>query len=200
LWIALLLIHLGLKPLLLPAWAWAMQLFATAIEHADHSIPATPEIAQRTVIVVNAPFDLLLSYIQIGRAVRGEPRPEHLYWLATASSELTLESLDEHSLRVRPEHGFLYSPPERHYRADSSALARGARVALSEMTVRVSAVNADQRPAAADFEFREPLRSARYLLLRYEHGWLVPFTPPPVGQRVRLPRESFFGSLSSQAF
>lgn len=199
LWIALLLVHLGLKPLLLPGWAWAMHLFGTAIERVDRCIPATPEIAQRSVVVVNAPFDLLLSYIQIGREVRGETRPAHLYWLATASSELTLESLDAHSLRIRPEHGFLYSPPERHYHGDPSTLARGASIELSEITVRVRDVSADQRPATADFEFREPLRSARYLLLRYDRGRLVPFTPPPIGQSVQLPRESFFGSLLQSA-
>jgi hypothetical protein len=173
----------------------AMNVLGSAIDRIDRDIPATPDITSRTVIVVNAPFDTMLSYLQVAREARGTPRPAHLYWLASASSRLALETLDERTLRVRPARGFLLMPIERHYRSDPRALAVGASVSLSEMTVRVLAVTPDGRPAAADFRFREPLSSPSYLLRRWERGRLLPFVPPSRGQIVHLPREDFFRTL-----
>jgi hypothetical protein len=173
----------------------AMSVLGSAIDRIDRDIPATSDITSRTVIVVNAPFDTMLSYLQVAREARGTPRPAHLYWLASASSTLAVETLDEHTLRVRPARGFLLMPIERHYRGDSSGLGLGATVSLREMTVRVSAVTRDGRPAAADFHFREPLSSPSYVLRRWERGHLLPFVPPPRGQVVHLPREDFFRIL-----
>ena len=108
------------------------------------------------MIVLNAPVDLLVSYLQVAREARGVPRPAQFYWLATASSELRIERVDDRTLRVQPAKGFLLTAPERHYRADPRALQPGTEVALSQMTVRVTAQTADGRPARG----RVPLRGA----------------------------------------
>lgn len=192
---ALVLVHLVAAPLALPLRAAAMDLLDETLSRADRGVPESQELAAQTVVVLNAPFDVMISYLQVAREARGAHRPSHLYWLATASSELLIERVDARTLRVRPARGFLYSAPERHYRGDPEALGLGARVALSEMTVRVSEVTPDGRPAAAEFEFREPLASPRYRFMRWADGALEPAALPAAGERVILPRADFFGTL-----
>jgi hypothetical protein len=197
---ALVLLHAVVAPALLPVWASAMRVLGSAVARADEGIPRSPDIRARTVVVVNAPFDALLSYLQVGRQATGAPRPEHLYWLATASSELSVQALDARTLRIRPARGFLLTEPERHYRGDASNLRSGTTVDLSQMRVRVLDVTKDARPAAAEFRFAEPLSSPRYVLLRYDHGRLVHWQPPAVGQTTVMPREDFLATMLSEAF
>jgi hypothetical protein len=192
-------LHFAIAPVMLPLRALSMSTMRTAIAGADRGIPSTPEIRDQTVIVVNAPFDLMLSYLQMARQARGEPRPRHLYWLADASSELTLQTRDDSTLRVRPARGFLLTPTERHYRADPTTLTAGTRIALSEMTIEILAQTPDRRPAAVDFHFAAPLRDARYRFLRWDNGRLVPFTPPPPGGSTRLLPEGFYPVMFKQA-
>ncbi|MFI5308575.1 MAG: hypothetical protein ACHQ53_14545, partial [Polyangiales bacterium] len=197
--LVIVLLHAVISPVVLLVYASSTRVLSGAIARAQRGIPRGPEIRGRTVVVVNAPFDVLLSYVQVEREVERVPRPEHLYWLATASSELTLTTVDASSVRVRPARGFLLTAPERHYRGDPAALSTGASVSLSQMRVRVLETTADGRPAAAEFAFSEPLASPRYLFLRYDHGELVPFELPPPGSSARFPREDFFATLTEQA-
>ncbi len=197
---ALLLLHGVVAPLSLPAQASALRLLSAAIARVDRDIPRAPSIAARTVIVVNAPFDVMLSYLQVAREAEGVPRPQHLYWLATASSPLSLQRVDARTLRIRAARGFLLTEPERHYRGDPRGLPVGSEVALSQMRVKILAVTPDGRPAAAEFRFREPLGSPRYLLRRYSHGRLLPLPPLAAGQSLSLPREDFLATLLAQAF
>lgn len=196
---AIVLVHFVASPLELPVRALGTGLVAAAIDRVDRDLPSTPELAEQSVIVLNAPFDVMVSYLQVGRQARGVPRPRHLHWLATASSPLRIEVRDAHTLRVQPELGFLSSSPERHYRGDPRALPKGARVELSAFTAEVVSATADGRPAVVDFRFREPLRSARYRFVRYADGRLSPWTVPEPGATLSLPREDYFATLLGEA-
>jgi hypothetical protein len=197
--VGLVALHLVLAPLMLPPRAGALEVIGAALARADRGVPADPAIEGRTVVVLNAPFDVMLSLLQPAREAAGVPRPAHLYWLATASSQLAIERVGARSLRVRPERGFLYSSLERHYRGDPRGLQVGATRALSEMTVRVVEVTADGRPQAAEFRFREPLESPRYRFLSFADGELVPAALPALGARTTLPREDFFAVVLDEA-
>jgi hypothetical protein len=192
-------LHLILAPLMLPLRAGVPELTAAALARAERGVPVADAIEGQTVVVLNAPFDIMVSYLQPAREARGVPRPAHLHWLATASSPLTIERVDERTLRVRPERGFLYSSAERHYRGDPRALKVGASVTLSEMTVRVVEVTADGRPQAAEFRFRDQLESGRYRFVRFLDGELVPARLPERGGRVSFPREDFFAVMLHEA-
>jgi hypothetical protein len=171
---------------------------SSLIERVDAGVPSTASVAEQTVVIVNAPFDVAVSYLQVARAADGRPRPKHLHWLATASSELRVQTLDRHTLRIAPARGFLLTPSERHYRGDPSTLRKGARVELSELTVHVTQVTTDGRPAVIEARLREPLDSPRLLLRAYRHGRLEPFVPPAPGQSVTFPREDYIATLARQ--
>jgi hypothetical protein len=197
---ALALVHGPVSMASLPVRAGQLVVMDAAIARADAGISREDGVRERDVVVINPPFDVLVSYIQIERIAAGEPHPAHLNWLAVASSELAITRTDEHTLRIAPEHGFLKTAPERHYRGDPTGLPRGSEVELSAFTATVVESTADGRPAVVDFRFREPLGGqGRLTLLKVEHGSLVPFDPPAVGQRAVLPKADFFVTLLAEA-
>jgi hypothetical protein len=196
---ALVLVHLVISPLSLPARALAVGVLGSAIARADRDVPTTPAIAEQSVVVINAPFDVLVSYLQVGREAGGVARPAHLYWLANASSPLRIEVRDSDTLRVRPELGFIATSLERHYRDDPYALRPGTRIELTAFSAEVVSATADGRPAVVDFHFDEPLDSPRLHFLRYQDGRLLPWSAPAPGTAIELPREDYFGTLLGEA-
>jgi hypothetical protein len=188
----LVLAHAVLAPLALPLRTRATALLGEAADRADRSIPAGASISDKTVIVANAPVDVVLSYIQLSRARRGTPRPKHLYWLATASSPFTLERTAASTLRLEKPAGLLASLTERHYRASWLPLARGAEVLLGEMRARVVDTTSDGKPRVVDFEFREPLDSERYVFLQWTGKALAPLELPGRAERRHFGTEDLF--------
>jgi hypothetical protein len=183
----------------LPVRASGMRVLGAAIAYADTGIARDASVRDRDVVIINAPFDVLVSYLQVGRIASGVPHPRHLNWLASASSPLSVTRIDEHTLRIAPERGFLYSAPEQHYRGNTSALPAGSRVELSAFTATVVSSTSDGRPAAVDFRFHNALGGDSALqTLQFQDGALVRFEAPGVGASVVLPEADFFQTLAAQ--
>jgi hypothetical protein len=183
------LLHVVLAPVLLPLRAGQMQLLGDLLDRANASI-SRADLQDRTVVLLGPPADVFASYISPARAWNEQPRPRHLYWLASASSAIEVRRPDADRLSVRPAEGFLFAPLEQHYRGAVRSLRAGSEVALSRMTARVTSVTADGRPQAVDFTFREPLESDAYVFLRWHEGRFVPSTLP-IGDNVTLPAQDF---------
>jgi hypothetical protein len=192
------LVHLVLAPLLLPARAYGMAPLAAAAARYDSALPVEPAVRGKTVIVVNAPVTIMLSYLQVSRAARGVPRPAHLYVLASSSSALRVTRSGARSLRVSLEQGFMYRPEESHYRADADALAREGSVELVAMRAKLLELTPDGRPKTVEFSFDESLENGRYLLRAYRGGRLVPWQPPPLGRTEQFPPEEFFNLVAAE--
>ncbi len=190
-------VHLLLAPALLPVRAHSMELLGGVVERAERSIPATADIRDKSIIIVNAPFDIMASYVQVMRESEGHNRPRHLYWLATASSPLRLTRTDARTLRIEPREGFLRTPLELHYRGDPGALGRGTVVDMPGMRTTVEEVTRDGRPRAVSFAFDRALESPRYLFLVWNDGAYRPCELPAIGEIVRLPREDFYRTVVS---
>jgi hypothetical protein len=188
-------IHLVQAPLLLPLRVATVGALGDALARADAAIPAGPDVREQTVVVVNAPIDVLLSYAQVARARRGQPRPRHLYWLATASSPLAVTRTSPTTLSARLEAGWLYTAPERHYRAPWLALALNQTVSLGELTATVRELTDDGRPARVEFRLDDALESKRYVFLYYDGKTLSPWRLPAIGEGRRFPAEGLFTLL-----
>lgn len=197
---ALVAVHLVLAPVLLPIRAYSMNLLGRVIDRADQSIPRSRAIRDRTVIIVNTPFDVMSSYIQVMRESRRQPRPRHLYWLSTASSPVKIARVAFQTLEITPREGFVYTPLERHYRGNPGALVKGSVVALSEMSVRITETTRDGRPRSARFTFASPLDCQRYLFLAWSEGKYIRFIIPDLGEQVTLPGAGFFDVVFSSIF
>ena len=182
-------------PLMLPFRAHSMEAVGRLADFAADAVQVVPGGPKQTVVVVNSPANVLTSYLALTLATRGVPVPEHVRWLAPASSELTLTRLSERVLRVRPARGFFTQWTDRLYRSRQNPLRTGERIELSDMTVTIGSLTASGMPAEADFEFRNPLEAHGYLWLRWDGERCSPSAPPRVGESVIFPAADFVKML-----
>jgi hypothetical protein len=193
------LVHLGLSPAVLPARAMQMQLLGGTLDRATAALDGVPNLAERTVVVLNAPLDIFATYVQAERAFERRPRSGHFYPLSSAATELRVTRSGPAELTLEREHGFLYTPLEQHYRNAVTSLPTGSRVELARMVAEVSATTADGRPARVRFRFPVPLESSSLLFLYWKDDRYLPFEPPGLGSSVTLPAEDIGRILSSSA-
>ena len=183
-------IHVVASPIVLPLRAFALEPVASAIDRLDRGIPSTLDVRDKIVVIVNAPYTVMASYLQVARATRGKERPAQLIMLASSSSELTVTRAGSKRLRVELSEGFLNRLEETQYRADK--LAGTDEVALRGIDITVQSRTGDGRPKVVEYTFASPLESRRYLLRAYRDGHLVPWSPPATGASERFPRQEFF--------
>jgi hypothetical protein len=162
---SLLAVHAVLAPLLLPLRAHQMQELGAATDRAFADLEAIADLEQKTLIVLGAPADFFVSYLQAERAARGLPRPEHVYWIGNPEAKLALRVVDDRTLSMEREGGFFVAPPEALYRKPSAALPLNARVSLPELTATVSDVTPSGMPSRLELSFDEPLTDGRFVFL-----------------------------------
>lgn len=192
---AIVFIHLVFSPLALPGQCWTVAGVRALLERADRAVPTSPEIKNRTVIYVNPPQDTFAVYSPVMRAVHGIARPRTQRWLATVMTEIAVRRIDERTLDVQPNAGFLREKNEQLLRGRQHDFEVNDRVFLSGLTVEIRALTGDGRPARARFVFDHPLEAREYLWLVWRDDGYVPFTPPAIGASVTIPALDFVSVL-----
>lgn len=191
--LALAFVHLVFSPPFLVMRARSMVMVGRVLDRADAGIPSGPDVVDRTVVIAATPSDALAGYVHVMRESRGQPRPHRLYWLATASTAVTFERVDDRTLRVTPDEGFLRHEIDQMVRTPRARrFAAGDRVALTGLTIEVEAITADGRPAVVLAHFDRALDDPALIWRRWEGKTYVPWTPPAVGARETLPKVDFF--------
>jgi hypothetical protein len=154
---------------------------------AHQSVPADAAVTSRTVVLVNPPIDPFVGYFLAYRTVAGEPRPKHLRWFATGVTDLRIQRVDETTLRMRPSAGFLSSFTQMMLRSPNRPIELGQLIALSDVTIEVSALTADGRPAEILVRFAVPLEHPSLQWLQWGKHDYVPFRVPRVGETTVVP-------------
>ena len=162
---ALLLVHGLLAPLLLPWRARQMQQLGAASERAFACLDDIERLERRTLVVLGAPADFFVSYLQAERGARGLPCPEHVYWVANPGATLRVRASDERTLELERDGGFFTTPAEALYRGRRSPLAPGARITLAGLEARIGSVDAKGAPLHVELRFPEPLEDERLVFL-----------------------------------
>lgn len=173
-------VHCILSPFALPVRAAQMQVLGRSFEVATSYLDSVPDLAKRTVVVVSTPFDFYASHIQLERAWKRQPRPLHLYWLASTPSALQVRRLDANTLVMNRQGGFWSTPLERHYRAAKDPLGQGDSIRLSQLTARILSLTRDGRPESLSIQFDQPLESSSYVFVAWTGNRFEPlkFGPP----------------------
>ena len=104
-----------------------------------------------------------------------------------SQSAVAIHRPDARTLLIRPVDGYLGLIYDRLYRNRDYPMSLGERVELTGLTIEVTALTDDGRPAEAAFRFHIPLEDPSLLWLKWEGGSFVSFTPPSVGETVELP-------------
>lgn len=186
--VTLIAVHAVIAPALLTVRSQDIRLYGHMLDYADASISRQPEIRNKTLILLNPPMTPLGLFFPVYREAEGYPLPHRFRYLATGESDLEVERLDAHSLRVRPEGGFLFSASQRVFRSSERPLHAGDSIALSDLRFEVTGVTPDGRPAEVVVRFNQPLDDPSLLWVRWEKNEYVPFELPPLGQSAVLPR------------
>ncbi len=151
-----------------------------------HAIPLTPD-RNRDLIFVNHPIPMEILDLLTARAVDHDPLPRHAQILAPASTAISVSRIDDRSLLVRPDGGFLSSAVSRLGYSGKYFNPSDEAVALPIMRCHVVETTTDGRPAKVLFHFNVPLEDASLQWLYWEDGEFRKFRPPAVGSTIRLP-------------
>jgi hypothetical protein len=190
--VALVLVVHGLGNLFwLPVRSRTTRSFAPVFDRADDSIPAGDDVRQKEVVLVNAPFEPMAWYTSFRREALGRARPQSLRVLASGDSAVTLTRIDERTLEVRPERGFLESVADVTCRSPRHPMPSGTVVSLSDVVIDVTRLTADERPAEVVFHFRASLEDPSFEWLRWDRHGFVPLELPAIGKTLTLAPVSF---------
>jgi hypothetical protein len=149
--------------------------------------PLDESVRRQDVVVVNSPIALCGGYLLMRRDADGLPVPRRVRVLSASWSPVEVTRADTTTLIVRPDWGYLGTPADDLCRDKRHPLALGEKVELTGVTVEVTDLTEDGRPAEATFRFAVPLEDASLRWLFWQEGEFVPFTPPDVGQSLHLP-------------
>jgi hypothetical protein len=188
---ALVVRKLLIGPLLFPIRDRVMAWLGEINDRAADAVPDVSDLAGRSLIVANPPSVDLATFIPLIRATRGLAVPRTVRLFATASSALTLTRTTERELLVRPSIGFLADGPDLVFRSHRYPMRLGEKVELSDMSITITELRPDGKPAAALFAFREPLESPKHLWLAWDQHGCHSFSPPRVGETVTLDKIDF---------
>jgi hypothetical protein len=177
----------------LPSRARSNAFFAKVFERANATVPMDEAVREKTVVLVNPPFEPIAWYMSFERDALDQPRPKHLRVLATGASAVAVTRLDERTLRVVPEKGFLSSAADNMLRSPRRPLPLGVVAEFDDVTIEVSRKTPDDRPAEVLFHFNAPLEDPGFTWLQWGQREYVAFTPPSLGQTVTLPPVDLIG-------
>jgi len=168
-----------------------MLVFAKYPLGSTHTLPSLKVIpgmsaadCDRDLIIVNHPMPLLTTFAW---AVDGEPLPRSLRVLATASSALSVQRLDERSLILCPKSGYFSTTVSQIFCDMEHPLKQGETIELSNVSITVKELTEDGRPAKVLFRFHVALENPSLKWIYWESGKFKQFQPPGIGESVELP-------------
>jgi len=173
--------------------------------------------ASQELVIVNTPDVMALSYIPFNLTHDGVAWPQGIRMLSSSPGDTVVRRTGSHTLVLVSTHGSLIpvrleagdvpaDAPAIHpfykscvissaFRSAELRFKPGDMITFPAMTVEVTRVNGRGLPVEATFTFIESLDSARYHWVFWDSlaGHYAPFTPPRVGEHVRLVGPLFAG-------
>jgi hypothetical protein len=172
-------LHAFVSPLLLPLAACTVWLTHTVADRAIPSALATmTDVAHQDLILVSAPENYVAEYLRLVRRAEQKSEPDRLRLLSVGSVAMRARRIDAHQLELTYDHGLVESMPLRLYRNAAHPMAAGDTIRLEGLTIVVTRVTRDGRPATATFTFAEPLDSPRLRWAIWQSDHFVAFVPP----------------------
>jgi len=187
------LIHLIIAPLALPVRAAYPMMPKKFTDKLMINMPLDNSVENQDLIIVNPP---LAFFVMTGPLIwesNNQPVPRHLRVLTSSLFQpVKIHRPDANTIVVRPQYGYYAWVLDALFRDKQHPFSIGDCVELTGMTVEITELTQDNRPAEAAFIFDVPLEDASLRWLQYKDGDFVPFSPPAVGQSVVLKAGNLF--------
>ena len=167
-------------------------------------------LAGRDLILVDAPGSYVVGFLLPGRLFEARSLPGHLRVLSSGLAPLEVRRTGVRTLVVRPDGGY-YPPPgpegqgwaalrepvsltyflrrmERLPQDGAELATLGQEVRLTNVTVKITGLTHDGRPAEAEFRFGRPLEDPvfRWVAWSRRESAYRAFRLPRVGETVRI--------------
>jgi hypothetical protein len=207
--LVLVVIHLILSPLSLPFRAWSPALLGKMVHKAAGVFPADTPLNDQELVIVNGPCAPIGGFfLSAIRRLNGDSVPKRIRMLSSTIYSVEVTRSDLNTLILRPKGGFLnhvdavhsetdrkpafmhldymFQQMDRTFRDDRYPFITDQEIDLNGLTVKITALTPDGRPAEAVFRFSVPLEDASLRWLQWHHDTLIPFSPPPVTETLYL--------------
>ncbi|MHC4623653.1 MAG: hypothetical protein ACYS4W_07090 [Planctomycetota bacterium] len=159
--------------------------------------PLEVSVEEQDLVIVNPPIAFFACCSVLTWAGEEWPVPRRLRVLTSSLFEtVRVHRPDERSLVVRPAYGYYAWVLDGLFRTEKHPFHVGDRIELTGMTVEITKLTGDGRPAEAAFTFSVPLEDSSLRWLQYKNGQFVPFYPPAAGESMELAGENPFGNLA----
>jgi hypothetical protein len=103
--------------------------------------------------------------------------------------------VDDNSISIRPAEGFMAFTLDRLFRGNNCQVQLGQQFHLTGMTVEITELTDDNRPAEAIFRFDKPLEDESFRWIKWCYGHYEPYTPPAVGQTETIKAGTLKGGI-----
>ena len=145
------------------------------------------DLAEEDVFIMLHSHELAGAYISIQSLVESDlETPQRLAMLGPGFTNTEVLRLDERTLEMRPDGGWMPVMASRVTRSTSRPHSVGQVITRPDYEVEILEVTEDGRPLVARFRFQEPLENPRYRWFAYLDGVLTEVGPPAVGQGLSL--------------
>jgi hypothetical protein len=153
---------------------------------AEAIVDALSRSAATHAVLLNVPSAITLLYPVFIADARSQPMPASFYSLYAGASRLQVSRVDDQTLEITPDRGYLATAMERGRRSLDDPFTTGQTLELRHMQVEVTAVDTKGAPRTVRFRFDTSLADPHWQLLAWHRGKPIPWKPPPVGSTAAL--------------
>jgi len=178
--------HLIIAPLAMPFSSISVSVFGRAMELGISKLPANPEVAHKSVVILRAPLDVFVCSLYHTRLVTGETVPRQTWALAVGTAALNATRIDTHTIDVWQEGGFFAFPYGTTFRGRQDPFRIGDVLTTDGFTATVLCITEDLRPQEIRYRFNVPLEDDSLLWYRIGPEDVVEIDPPQPGNPVYL--------------
>ncbi|MBU53672.1 MAG: hypothetical protein CL920_33675 [Deltaproteobacteria bacterium] len=186
----LLIFHGVLAPMFLPLKAIAPRFLGVYEKRAYDSIPKSPDLPSKQVVLVQTPLFLtysLSSYFP----EKGTPLPKYMNHLAITAEPMKVTRLDPYTLAVYTKEGLVDRSSSYLLRAQRIKYKVGTIIKRPGIMVTYKQLSkTNGRPSLVHFRFNKRLEDPSMIWLIWKDDKLIPFTPPKLGETKLLPKLS----------
>jgi hypothetical protein len=179
-------LHLPVAAILLVGRTAVLPLFGVFFADGARQSPSGPEVAQQTLVFVNG-NDFPVGYTWMIRQVETPASsPRRVAQLSSALTHSLVYREDPQTLLVTSEGGFLADQLDRLLASPTRLFTEGEEIERPDYVAEIRGVTADGRPRQVAFRFQRVLEHPAYRWLHWEHGRVLEFPLPPVGESVSV--------------
>lgn len=185
----LILVHGVMAAIALPVRAYSPTIMQQVVD-CIRTAPLGEEVADQTVVIVNAPSHFYAMYLPVIRTLDGNAAPKRVRTLGPNPESfgfeavpMEIERLGPRTLRIRPEGGYEARPVLRD---PAKPFVLGDMVEVEGMTVTITDMLPRGNAGEATFAFDVLLEDPSLRWLQWRDNRLIPFEPPAAGASARL--------------